>query len=216
MGISIEYINNLLKDYDASGQKKHGGSWRKSNAGFSTSVRRVALTRISPYLDDAHLNAPGSYYSYVEQLKTYIYMYIHRYIKSFPMTALSNSDLMVSQTEYGGHRHHTDRYVDIFIDPDALWRDSLWNTAPAGRAEKARNGQAYWSAERHKYGVDNIVTLFEYGWHARGRVQGKWHDAPCWNRVQMAGTYMLHTAIDLFNHMTPRGITATLGTTYKG
>lgn len=223
MGISVEFINNLLKDYDSSGQKKRGRQWRRSNTGFSESTKRVALKNISPYLNDEVPNAPGSYYSYVERLKTYLYMYIHRYIKSFPLSALTHGELVTDRIEYGGGRHHTDRYVDIYVDPDALWRDSLWNTSrdmrvPANtQAQRYRllRAQAYWATEKQKYGVNNILTLFEYGWHTTGRVQGKWHNAYTWNRQHMTGTYMLHEAIATFNQLTPRGITATLGMKYS-
>lgn len=223
MGISVEYINNLLKDFDESGQRKRGTQWRRTNASLNEGTRRVAMKNMPQSLDEARPQAAGSYYSYARTLITYVYYYIHQWIKSFPADALSYGPLQIDRTEMKNGRMRTDRYIDIYVNPDALWRDSLWNSSLDARvpadtlAQRMRRqrAQAYWSTAKNKYGVDNILTLFEYGWHARGRVQGKWHGVMTWNRQNMNGSYMLHNAIAAFNRTTPRGITAKLGSEYS-
>lgn len=223
MGISVEYINNLLKDFDETGNRKRGSQWRRSNAGINESTRRVALKKMPIGLDEDRPYAAGSYYSYAKTLITFVYTYIHQWINSFPENALSFGKLHIDKTELTNGRTRTDRYIDIYVNEDALWRDSLWNSSldqrvPADNATQRARSQrasAYWSPERQKYGVDNILYLFEYGWHARGRVMGKWHGMNTWNRQNMNGTYMLHAALDLFNSTMPRGISAKLGARYQ-
>ena len=223
MAISVDYINNLLRDFDASGQKKHGSQWRRSNTGFSESTKRVALKNLPIGLDEERPFAAGSYYSFAQTLITVIYNYIHQYIKSFPANALHFGELQIERTELKGNRTRTDRTISIYVDEDALWRDSLWNSSSDSNmhADSPRqrlrmsSAEHYWSPSRNKYGVDNILYLFEYGWHARGRVKGVWHGRDTWNRQQFSGTFMLHNAIEFFNKTTPRGITAKLDKRYQ-
>ena len=219
MSLSLGYINSILREYDESGTKKKGAFWRRTNMSADALGKPVPLKNV-PGLDDNRPNAAGSYYSFAKTLHTILYTYIHREINSFPRDALSVGELMLDpiynkSNAVRGYR----RFIDILINTDVLWRDSLWNTSDIYRKLRRnwRNNRAapYWDETRRKYGISNIVLLFEYGWNARGRVKGKWHDQTCWNRVNAPGRYMINEAIAFFNRTTPKGVTAQVSPAYR-
>lgn len=219
MALSLDYINQIIGRYDASGKLKRGALWRQTNMSYDAKGRAVPLKTV-PGLDDSRLNAAGSYYSFAKTLLTIIYTYVHREINSFPMDALSIGEFQLEPVETSdGKIRGYRRYVDILVNRDYLWRDSLWNTSNVYKSLRRNwqnnRGASYWDATRRKYGISDIILLFEHGWTATGRVRGVWHGKSCWNRVSAPGRYMLNEAIAFFNRTTPKAISAKVGPAYR-
>lgn len=63
--------------------------------------------------------------------------------------------------------------------------------------------------------VDNIVVLFEKGWHANAPVYGEWHGQKVGSRTDYPGDNFIHSAVDSFNgKYGGLGIRATITSVY--
>lgn len=90
-------------------------------------------------------------------------------------------------------------------------------TSPDGQVEVrlAFDERTLWRPSLYQGGTDNIVLQFEKGWHAKGRVRGKWHGQTVWSRQEYEGAEMLSAAVEAFNATAPRGVKATLLSPYN-
>lgn len=68
------------------------------------------------------------------------------------------------------------------------------------------------SLVRDRYGdIDNIIVLFEKGYHAKAKVFGKWHGEMTCSRPYREGLHFISNAVDTFNAAySDLGITATV------
>lgn len=233
------FLKTIMQDFKPDGTRRRGKTFGASNMLGQSSGKYIPQSKMaskyqatSTVVDketgeksvepNRWLNL--NYHIDLNRLCDLLCWYIQQYIPSFPRTAI-DYDWNISWLNRANGKTYADgkapieknarwvRYADVYIDQDAMWRDSLWNSSENG-AQNMNKRRPYWNAERGKYGV-NIVRLFEFGWHANGGVRGVWHGIEVWSRPAHKATYMLSNAIKVFNQSTNRGVTATLRGKYN-
>lgn len=151
-------------------------------------------------LKTAHADAvKKTWSSYADELVDEVYGHISAWISSF-----QRSQITARLQENGN-----DIKIIVSFSEDALWRDSLYQGegTPSWRTYSRRDG---------KWGTDDIVLLFEKGWHASGSVYGHWKGhGNVWSRRSHDATNMLAQAIQSFNDRAPDGVEAQLLPPYK-
>ena len=185
MAISAEYINRLLGEYIRSGAGKQAVQNHLAKGGTAG-------------VDMAKANALA------QEMTDLLATHILSVIPSFDTSAIHALPAVTSK--------NGDLSIQIVIDEDALWRDSLSSNPRATDTSGWKN----YATRNGRLGTDNIVLQFAKGWDTGMKaVFGEWHGHYVESSYLRAPNDFLLSAVSEFNRSAPKGVEARLEEKYK-
>lgn len=185
MALSADFINQLLKQFaqTSSGQTAMKNFFAKHGASAVDTRKADALA---------------------QQMVALLGDHIRSVIPSFDTSAIHA--LPAAPDKNGNLK------IQIVIDEDALWRDSL----SPNPAATDTSGWKNYATKNGRLGTDNIVLQFAKGWDTGMKaVFGEWHGHYVESAYLRAPSDFLLSAVSEFNRSAPKGVKAKLEEKYK-